>query len=419
MKDQQRNSRNISSNKITTNRQENMAKPQAVNRSVPSSIRVLENHVVIDGLEIIDEKLAKHLAEAVNRDEAFRELIRLALQVLGLSNSTMEVENIKQSAQSVIEQMKSAVDVFGKEMKRGTEELVNPETGAVIRSIDALTDGKLRDLLSPEKEGTPIHILKRELVTTLNTHLRNVNDSITSVSERVTELVTKANTRKEIESNTPKKGLEFEEELDGWIQPFAEIYSDDAQFTGDTPAESGDSAGDEVVTINPAETNGANLRIVWEAKTAKTFRDARGLLKRDKVKVELENAMKNRSASVGIFVSDDRGVSENQPVWKEFEGNKLMIVLDHESPDLRLVRLAYIWARMVALKSISENKEEIDIQAISNIVDNLRIKLAKLKTLKGHHTKAREGVEAAIDFVDKFQKSIDEEIDAMIEELKK
>jgi hypothetical protein len=96
-----------------------------------------------------------------------------------------------------------------------------------------------------------------------------------------------------------------------------------------------------------------------------------------------------------------------------------MIVLDHENPDLRLVRLAYVWARMVALKSIAENKEEINVQAISNIVDNLRIQLGKLKTLKGHHTKAKDGVDSAIEFVIAFEKSIDAELDSMIDELQK
>lgn len=396
-----------------------MGNPQAISKATPSSIRVLEDHVVINNLEIVDEKLAKHLAEAPDRDESFRELVRLALQVLGLSNSSLEAENIKLSAESVIREMKSAVDAFGREMKRGTEELVHPETGAVVRSLDNLTDGKLRDLLSPEQEGTPIHGLKRELLSTIDTHLRTVNNAIASVAEKVTEFTAITTTKKESIDNSPRKGIDFEEELDGWIQPFAGVYGDDAEFTGDTPAESGDSAGDEVVTINPTDSDGSVLRFVWEAKTDKKFRDARGLLKRDKVKVELETAMKNRSAIAGVFVSDNRGLSENQPVWKEFEGNKLIIVLDHTDPDLRLVRLAYVWARMVALKSIAENKEEINIQAISNIVDNLRIQLGKLKTLKGHHTKAREGVDSAIEFVKDFQKSIDAELDSMIEELQK
>jgi hypothetical protein len=74
---------------------------------------------------------------------------------------------------------------------------------------------------------------------------------------------------------------------------------------------------------------------------------------------------------------------------------------------------------MVALKSIAENKEEINVQAISNIVDNLRIQLGKLKTLKGHHTKAKDGVDSAIEFVIAFEKSIDAELDSMIDELQK
>jgi hypothetical protein len=193
------------------------------------------------------------------------------------------------------------------------------------------------------------------------------------------------------------------------IQKESAVHNDDAQFTGDFPSPSGDKTGDEVVIINPDMTNGEEVRIVWEAKTDKSFKDTKGRLKRDKVTVEIEKAIENREAICGIFVSDSRDIDlDVQPVWQEFEGNKLAIVLDHDEPDQRLIRMAYLWARSYALKSLESDTTGVDFEAVERILGAIRRESDGIATLKRYHTPIRENIKNAEEWLKNFQSNLDE-----------
>jgi hypothetical protein len=146
-----------------------------------------------------------------------------------------------------------------------------------------------------------------------------------------------------------------------------------------------------------------------------TFKDAKGRLKRDKVAKELNAAIENRDAVCGIFVSDAIGLDlDVQPVWQEFEGNKLAIVIDAENPDERLVRLAYLWARSYAIRANAPDDAEYDVEAIERVINNLEREFSTLKQLKDAHTPIRKNIEKAQLFVEEFEEQIDE----MLEELR-
>ena len=202
---------------------------------------------------------------------------------------------------------------------------------------------------------------------------------------------------------------------EAWL---AAVHGDDAKYTGDTASPYGKNVGDEVITLNPEITGGEEVNIVWEAKTDKTFKDAKGRLKRDKVAAELNDAMDKRDAVCAIFVSDARELDLSvQPIWQEFEGNKLAIVLDDEDPDQRLVRMAYLWARAYAIKSIAPEDSEstIDVEAIDRVIQNLAREFKRLKQLKDYHTPIRKNIESAQKFVEEFQDNLDEMLDELSE----
>jgi hypothetical protein len=213
-----------------------------------------------------------------------------------------------------------------------------------------------------------------------------------------------------------EKGIDFEDLLDQLIQPEAEVHGDDAQFTGDTPSPSGDKTGDEVITLNLSATNNEEIRIVWEAKTDKSFKDTKGRLKRDKVANELDSAMENREALCGIFVSDARGIDlTKQPVWQEFDGNKLIIVIDDEDPDQRLIRMAYLWSRWIVLRSQEQEEGQLDYVAIERVLAALQREFDGLSNLRRLHTPIKTNVLAAEKWVDSFEESLDELMDELRE----
>ena len=195
-------------------------------------------------------------------------------------------------------------------------------------------------LFRSQDEASPLYQLQSGLKTVIDTKIEAVKTDINNVGTALNQFIGAQEKKKELHLKSREKGGDLEEILDEIIQQEAAVHGDDARYTGDTASPYGKNVGDEVITINPAITGNAEVNIVWEAKTDMTFKDAKGRLKRDKVAKELNDAMSNRDAVYGIFVSDVNGLDLTvQPLWNEFEGNKLVIVLDPEDPDQRLVQI--------------------------------------------------------------------------------
>jgi len=383
--------------------------------------------VTINELSVTNSELAAYLTSKEGPEQlvALVDLINLAVSVKNLAGSSLESENIKKSAELVVQSLNGTVATLIQSINSQADQLVHPETGIVAQkmretasAIGTDQDSKLRDLLSPKKEGTPMADLQSSITTALNTHVTNIKTDITNLNTVLSEFIGAQKKGKEVYANSREKGGDLETLLDSMIQLEAVVHGDDAKYTGDTPSPYGKNVGDEVITLNPEITGGEEVNIVWEAKTDKTFKDAKGRLKRDKVAAELNDAMENRDAVCAIFVSDVRELDLSvQPIWQEFEGNKLAIVLDDEDPDQRLVRMAYLWARAYAIKSIAPEDSEasIDIEAIDRVIQNLAREFKRLKQLKDFHTPIRKNIESAQKFVEEFQDNLDEMLDELSE----
>ena len=383
--------------------------------------------VTINQLSVTNSELAAYLTSKEGPEQlvALVDLINLAVSVKNLAGSSLESENIKKSAELVVQSLNGTVATLIQSINSQADQLVHPETGIVAQkmretasAIGTDQDSKLRDLLSPKKEGTPMADLQSSITTALNTHVTNIKTDITNLNTVLSEFIGAQKKGKEVYANSREKGGDLETLLDSMIQLESVVHGDDAKYTGDTPSPYGKNVGDEVITLNPEITGGEEVNIVWEAKTDKTFKDAKGRLKRDKVAAELNDAMENRDAVCAIFVSDARELDLSvQPIWQEFEGNKLAIVLDDEDPDQRLVRMAYLWARAYAIKSIAPEDSEasIDIEAIDRVIQNLAREFKRLKQLKDFHTPIRKNIESAQKFVEEFQDNLDEMLDELSE----
>jgi hypothetical protein len=381
--------------------------------------------VTINQLSVTNPELAAYLTSKEGPEQlvAVVDLINLAVSVKNLAGSSLESENIKKSAELVVQGLKGTVATLIQNINSQADQLVHPETGIVAQkmretaaAIGTDQDSKLRDLLSPKKEGTPMADLQSTITTALSTHVTNIKTDITNLNAVLSEFIGAQKKGKEVYANSREKGGDLETLLDSMIQPEAAVHGDDAKYTGDTASPYGKNVGDEVITLNPEITGGEEVNIVWEAKTDKTFKDAKGRLKRDKVAAELNDAMDNRDAVCAIFVSDARELDLSvQPIWQEFEGNKLAIVLDDEDPDQRLVRMAYLWARAYAIKSIAPEDSEstIDVEAIDRVIQNLAREFKRLKQLKDMHSPIRKNIELAVKFVEDFEGNLDGMLDEL------
>ena len=362
-----------------------------------ASIQISGDKVVVSSLEIENSDLASHLSayEGVAQIVEFIGIVTLAVRVKKLSVVTADVQELNSVGSQVKKTMQEAGEKAFEDIKKfiGEQADTSQQTSLISLLKTRLVDQVVKEL-DPAKETSPFHSLNQQLLEILE---RNVAD------EAAQEATAAAF------HNSREKGIAFEELLDILVKREAEVHGDDAQFTGDTPSPSGDKTGDEVVVLKLDDTNQEEMRIVWEAKTDKSFVDTKGRLKRDKVSVELNNAIKNREALCGIYVSDSRFVDlDVQPIWQEFEGNKLAIVLDHDEPDQRLVRMAYLWSRSYALRTLQKDSTGVDFVAVERVLTSLKRESESLANLKRLHTPIRENIKNAEEWVKTFEGKLDD-----------
>lgn len=372
---------------------------RAVPNIVGADLRIEGDNVTIKNLTIADGELAQYLSSKEGAEQVLLliELIETAMQIQRMANTSADVKELNSVAKQVRETMKTAGDDAFNDLQKLIEGQGENKPGTLINLLKTKLIDQVITELDPTKETSPFHSINEQLVALL----------AKSAGEKATA---------ESYANSREKGIDFEELLDQMIQLEAVVHGDDAQFTGDFPSPSGEKTGDEVVTINPAVTNNEEIRIVWEAKTDRSYKDTKGRLKRDKVASELDDAMSNREAICGVFVSDARGVDmTKQPAWQEFDGNKLIIVLDDENPDQRLIRMAYLWSRWIVLRSQEQEEGELDFAAIERVIASLQREFDGLANLKRLHTPIETNILAAKKWVNEFEENLDELMDELRE----
>src|SRR5262249_17204323 len=152
-------------------------------------------------------------------------------------------------------------------------------------------EGLIGKSLTPDDERSPLSRLKRELQSTIDALVKNNAD----FQKEVREALTKVQTQRETASKSTLHGLTFEDRLGELLATEAARLNDVHEAAGMTCGAISHCKIGDFVTILGADTAAPGARIVWEAKTNKSY-DLSAALK------ELDQARKNRQAQVGVFV---------------------------------------------------------------------------------------------------------------------
>lgn len=222
---------------------------------------------------------------------------------------------------------------------------------------------KLALLLDPTRQNSPMHQFRVE-----------IGREFERLNERLTAIEAAAAARGAERARSAAKGGDFEDVLEA-------ILADIGRGTGDlvdrTGAEIGDvlrsKKGDFVITINPDQTVGAELRVVVEAKD----RAMSGRAMRD----ELREAKENRAAAVGLVVfSPAHAPSGIAPF--DVRAGDVYCVVDPADPDRATLEAAVRLARLLALATLRETVAEIDGEAIRAALNAVRAELEAIKGIK-------------------------------------
>ncbi|MEZ4596602.1 MAG: hypothetical protein R3C32_07010 [Chloroflexota bacterium] len=131
--------------------------------------------------------------------------------------------------------------------------------------------------------------------------------------------------------------------------------------------------GDLVLTLDPALTNGADLRVVVECKD----RAISGKAMRE----ELAGAKRNRAAQVALVVFTPAHAPSGIAPFDIRVGD-VYCVIDPEAPDLAALEAAVRLARLLALATLTQHEAELDGAAIGTAMTAIQGQLDCIRALK-------------------------------------
>lgn len=361
------------------------------------SYKIDGSTIHITEFEFKNPVLVKYLESIPAEDQGsfLTEALQFGLNTLATVSSQAEVREIESALKKVREELEKTQSSVVQDMQKTFNNQLDESNQLSLISV--FKEKILREIvdeLSPESEGSPFASIKKDL-------------------EKVIEQLQARKGAKSVEARTPAKGNTFELDVDALVKSESFRHGDLAEFVG---ADGGGSAqvGDTLVTFGEAyNSSGVEFKVIWEAKTQKKpYKSEKGFLSVSAVSAELNAAMEHRQADCGIFVADSEGL-DNQPEWQEFHGNKLMIVLDREDPDQRLVRLAYLWSKAVAARK-KTTETTFNLGRVESLLTSLQTEAKSITALKRAHTMIESGLENSRNWVEDHGNKFDQ----IYEELK-
>jgi len=341
-------------------------------------ITVSEDTVHIHDFTIQSRELASYLMNKEPVQEAFAELINAALMVARLSHVSAETEALNAVAEKVRESVEQAgestVDDITALLKSHTD-IKNPGGLAIVLK-DQISKVMAAEL-SPSNKSGPMYPI-----------FQNMNQILEKVTEKVG--IEKA------ENKSNKKGADFNKVMHGIVAQIGAGSDHEVEYTNDVVSPFGKRVGDSVVTIPEYIVGQDALRIVWEYKAERN-------LTLPSVLKELEEAIQNREAQAGVFVLAREPEYESWPTEQVFSGNRMVIIVDKDLPDTYLVRYAYLWSKIMSVKNLAIDKQEVDMDRVLHQLNQAKLTLKDFRNLTVAHNK----MDVALSDAHKWAKNIE------------
>jgi hypothetical protein len=368
----------------------------------PATVAVEEDRIVIDGLVLVDGGLAAFVAQRppAERPALAERALRIglaALQDAGVSLDVdvvrrefgamlRQVEGVNERAAATLDQVLRQNFADGDGRLPRTLERFLGDRGQLRSFVAELFDESRRDsaigrlrqllgtyfdgdasrlaiLLDPTRLGSPLHQFRTE-----------VSSGFERLNERLTAIEAAAAARGAERARSAAKGADFEQLVGDLLGTLTRSSGDLLDATGD---ETGDvlrsRKGDYLVTIDPRQTRGSDLRIVVECKD----RQVSGKAMRE----ELVEAKRNRSAAVALVVFTPAHAPAGIAPF-DVRRDDVYCVIDPLAPDPAVLEAALRLARLLALTSNREVEIGLDAGVVADALAAIRNQLDAIRGLK-------------------------------------
>ena len=251
------------------------------------------------------------------------------------------------------------------------------------------------NLLNPQHSTSPLGAF--------NVKFQAISDELNVLSDGVKALQITRNARE----TQSAKGTDLEDNLADVLTDVALGKRDIVSKTGTKKGRMGTQKGDIVVALDPVFTRSADLNIVWECKAKNV-----GI---EEIRAEVHDGMANRQAVIGLAVFDvnkrPKGVEEDFTEYDDWA----IVIVDRLNPDVNIVRYAYLWSRLMAMKSLSRTTEGIDEAAVKEALTRIRGQMKTISQIKSDHG----SVGNALRLADLHLRSLDDGLKLDIDRLEK
>ena len=365
-------------------------------------ISVSDGQILIHELEVADADLAHFVAQAPEgeRPGLVARAVKIGLIALCNAGVTVNVDFVQRQFERLLAQMQqtneraeSALEATlrnhfadGEGRLPQTLEAFLGDRGKLRQLIGDLFDdgrrdsaiGRMRDLLGRYFEGDGAVLATLLDPTRQGSALYQFRNEVTTgfkeLGERLAALEAGNRARAEERARSAAKGGDFEDVIELHLAALAHGAGDILERTSDTPgAVMGSKKGDLVLTLDPAQTRGADLRIVIEAKDR--------AISRRQMAVELREARENRSASAAVVVfTPQHAPSGIAPL--QLVGTDVYCVLDPDDDEPVALEAAVRLARALALATLRQVSVEIDVAAVQGCLDDIRQQVAAVQGMK-------------------------------------
>jgi len=298
-----------------------------------------------------------------------------------------------------------------KRMAVGEElDYVEKEFSSMVTKFDRMFDpevktshlGKLSTLLGDyfNKGGTVESLFDPAID---DSPLGKLRKGLQNEFEKIRDLIKGKEVEEEVVQVTTLKGYVFEDACEAILSDFVQKHLGDEleRKTSEFGEISGSLAGDFLITLRDMP----DMKIVLETKDWDSITQPH-------IIGNLEDAMINRGAKYGIFVSKYKEALPKKIGWfNEFRGNMLVCALGSKETDTFVpwvLNIAYQWAKLRLTKEIPP--EEKALETIAEGIKEIATKLDTFSQIQRQCTNVENATEEIRNLSDDLKDSIETQI---------
>ena len=401
--------------------------PLEVDAAAAGNVRAIGDRLVVERLELTDERAARVVRERAEGGQAPAETVTKAIEigarVLDTEETAVNVDYVRaefeRHAGALRERLDKTLEAGDQRLaERIAERFDGERDGSVQKEIDELVGEALEEqrlkiakLFSAEDGANPLTDFKAAVVRgfkALDERQRDEGEAnrrrMEELQRQVIELREREDADERVAAEAERgtaKGFTFEERVHAAIERIASARGDCASHTGGEGAEGGGKKGDTLVELSAAD-GPSQGRVVFEAKDKKLSKNAAW--------VELNEGMAARAASFGVLVvAGEERIPSGREQLTEYEGNKMIVAVDRDEPDSLALEVAY---RLAAARVAMARDRELDVDAVA-----VRDITAEALSLLGQAQAIRSALTGIKTSSDKARGNLDAMVAALQEKL--